>query len=50
MLTPFAGPRSAPVAERRTRVLVRERQLRAEAEATADRLVTIRRWQWIVIR
>ena len=32
------------------RVLVRERHLRAEAERSAGRLVTVRRWQRIVHR
>jgi hypothetical protein len=39
-----------PLVEQNARVLVRERQLRAEAENTAHRLVTVRRWQRIVIR
>jgi hypothetical protein len=32
------------------RVLVRERHLRAEAERSASRLVTVRRWQRIVYK
>ena len=39
-----------PLAEQNARVLVRERQLRAEADRTARRLVTVRRWQRIVVR
>jgi len=39
-----------PLVEQNARVLVRERQLRAEAENKAHRLVTVRRWQRIVIR
>ncbi len=39
-----------PLAEQHARVLVRERQLRAEADHQARRLVTVRRWQRIVIR
>lgn len=39
-----------PLAEQMARVLVRERQLRAEADHQAARLVTVRRWQRIVVR
>ena len=39
-----------PLVEQNARVLVRERHLRAEAENKAHRLVTVRRWQRIVIR
>jgi hypothetical protein len=39
-----------PLVEQNARVLVRERQLRAEAENRANRLVTVRRWQRIVVR
>ena len=39
-----------PLLEQNARVLIRERQLRAEADSTARRLVTVRRWQRIVIR
>jgi hypothetical protein len=39
-----------PLVEQNARVLVRERQLRAEADRSANRLVTVRRWQRIVIR
>lgn len=39
-----------PLVEQHARVLVRERQLRAEAENKASRLVTVRRWQRIVSR
>jgi hypothetical protein len=39
-----------PLVEQNARVLVRERQLRAEADTKAHRLVTVRRWQRIVIR
>ena len=39
-----------PLLEENVRVLVRERQLRAEANAKAHRLITVRRWQRIVIR
>ena len=38
------------VLEENARVLVRERHLRAEADRTARRLVTVRRWQRIVYR
>jgi len=39
-----------PLVEQNARVLVRERQLRAEADATARRLVTVRRWQRVVYK
>ena len=39
-----------PLVEQNARVLVRERHLRAEADHKAHRLVTIRRWQRIVVR
>ena len=39
-----------PLLEHNVRVLVRERQLKAEASSTANRLVTVRRWQRIVYR
>lgn len=39
-----------PLIEQNARVLIRERQLRAEADHKAARLVTVRRWQRIVIR
>ena len=39
-----------PLVEQNARIVVRERQLRAEAENKAHRLVTVRRWQRIVIR
>jgi hypothetical protein len=39
-----------PLAEQYVRVLVRERQLKAEAENRAARLVTVRRSQRIVVR
>ena len=39
-----------PLVEQNARVLVRERQLRAEAESKAHRLVTVRRWQRIIVR
>jgi hypothetical protein len=39
-----------PLLHENARVLMRERQLRAEADSTARRLVTVRRWQRIVIR
>ncbi|HUR14702.1 MAG TPA: hypothetical protein VM097_09465 [Mycobacteriales bacterium] len=39
-----------PLVEQNARVLVRERQLKAEAENTSHRLVTVRRWQRIVVR
>jgi hypothetical protein len=39
-----------PLAEQVVRVLVRERQLKAEAEHRAARLVTVRRQQRIVVR
>jgi len=39
-----------PLVEQNARVLVRERQLRAEADNTAHRLVTVRRWQRVVYK
>ena len=39
-----------PLVEQNARVLVRERQLRAEADHLAARLVTVRRWQRIVYK
>lgn len=39
-----------PLVEQNARVVVRERQLRAEADTRSRRLVTVRRWQRIVIR
>jgi hypothetical protein len=39
-----------PLLEQNVRVLVRERQLKAEASSTAHRLVTVRRWQRITVR
>jgi len=39
-----------PLAEQVVRVLVRERQLKAEAEHRAARLVTVRRQQRVVVR
>jgi hypothetical protein len=39
-----------PLAEQLAHVLVRERQLRAEAENQAARLVTVRRWQRLTVR
>lgn len=39
-----------PLVEQNARVLVRERQLRAEADTRSRRLVTVRRWQRIVFR
>lgn len=53
-LTPYLFRRSltmlTPLLEQNARVLVRERQLRAEAETRSARLVTVRRWQRIVVR
>jgi hypothetical protein len=39
-----------PLLEQNARVLVRERQLRAEADSTARRLITVRRWQRVVYK
>jgi hypothetical protein len=39
-----------PLLEQNARVLIRERQLRAEADNKARRLVTVRRWQRIIVR
>ena len=39
-----------PLVEQNARVLVRERQLRAESENRASRLVTVRRWQRVVYK
>jgi hypothetical protein len=39
-----------PLVEQHARVLVRERQLRAESENRSSRLTTIRRWQRITTR
>ena len=39
-----------PLLHENARVLMRERHLRAESDRTARRLVTVRRWQRIVIR
>ena len=39
-----------PLVEQNARIVVRERQLRAEAENTSRRLVTVRRWQRIIVR
>jgi len=41
---------NTPLGEQLARVLVRERQLRAEADSTANRLITVRRWQRIVYK
>ena len=53
-LTAYALRRSltmfTPLLEQNARVLIRERQLRAEADHTARRLVTVRRWQRITVR
>lgn len=39
-----------PLVEQHARVLVRERQLRAESENRSSRLITVRRWQRITTR
>ena len=39
-----------PLIQENARVLVRERQLRAQSENRSARLVTVRRWQRIVVR
>jgi hypothetical protein len=39
-----------PLVEQNARVLIRERQLRAESENRSARLVTVRRRQRIVVR
>ena len=53
-LTTYIARRSltmyAPLLEQNARVVIRERQLRAEADRTAARLVTVRRWQRIVVK
>ena len=53
-LTTYALRRSltmlTPLVEQNARVVIRERQLRAEADTKAARLVTVRRWQRIVVR
>jgi len=41
---------NTPLGEQLVRVMVRERQLRAEADSTAHRLITVRRWQRIVYK
>ena len=41
---------NTPLGDQLARVMVRERQLRAEADAQASRLVTVRRWQRIVYK
>jgi hypothetical protein len=41
---------TTPLGEQLARVMVRERQLRAEADSTAHRLITVRRWQRIVYK
>lgn len=39
-----------PLVEQHARVLVRERQLRAESENRSSRLTTVRRWQRVTVR
>ena len=53
-LTNYLARRSltmyTPFADQMARVLIRERQLKAEADHKAARLVTVRRWQRIIVR
>ena len=40
----------SPLSDQHARVLVRERVLKAEAENRARSLVTVRRWQRIIVK